>query len=85
MQFSSGETSPTVATVLLPVERARVDAAGSGCFAVVHRDTIPEAVRIVRPYAVDVASGVEHSPGRKDVEKIRRFIGSAREAAAKYS
>jgi phosphoribosylanthranilate isomerase len=46
---------------------------------------VAEAVRIVRPYAVDVASGVEQGPGRKDVEKMRRFIGNAREAAAKYS
>jgi phosphoribosylanthranilate isomerase len=48
-------------------------------------ENVAEAVRIVRPYAVDVASGVEHTPGRKDPEKMRRFIGSARDAAAKYS
>jgi phosphoribosylanthranilate isomerase len=32
---------------------------------------------------VDVASGVEVEPGRKDPEKVRRFIDAAREAAAR--
>ena len=45
-------------------------------------DNVAEAIRIVRPYAVDVASGVESAPGRKDVEKMRRFIDNARSAAA---
>ena len=45
--------STTVAAVLLPGERLRVDAAGNGCFAVVHRDSIPDAVRVVRERPVD--------------------------------
>ena len=41
---------------------------------------VAAAVRAVRPYAVDVASGVEAAPGRKDPEKVAQFIRRAREA-----
>jgi phosphoribosylanthranilate isomerase len=40
---------------------------------------VGEAVRAVRPWAVDVASGVESSPGVKDPEKLARFIRAAKE------
>lgn len=39
---------------------------------------VADAVREVRPYAVDVASGTESAPGRKDHDKIREFVRQVR-------
>ena len=43
-------------------------------------DNVAEAVQRVRPYAVDVASGVESEPGRKDHARVREFIRNAKAA-----
>ena len=43
-------------------------------------DTVAGVVRLLRPFAVDVASGVERAPGIKDHEEIENFIRRAKAA-----
>jgi phosphoribosylanthranilate isomerase len=43
-------------------------------------DNVAEAIATLHPWGVDVVSGVESAPGRKDPAKVRRFIANARVA-----
>ena len=45
-------------------------------------DNVASVVQRLRPYGVDVSSGVESEPGRKDPELVRRFVAAVREASA---
>ena len=44
-------------------------------------ENVAEAIGILRPWGVDVVSGVEAAPGRKDTFKVRAFIAQSRNAA----
>ncbi len=52
---------------------ARLIAAGG-----LNPENVRAAIAMLRPWGVDVASGVEAAPGRKDPEKVRRFVENAR-------
>jgi phosphoribosylanthranilate isomerase len=47
-------------------------------------DNVREAIETVRPFGVDVSSGVESSPGVKDFDKVARFLENARGAFNGY-
>lgn len=71
-----GGTGERIATELIGVGlRDRLILAGG-----LDPDNVAEMIRAVGPFAVDVASGVESSPGRKDPEKVKRFIENAHHA-----
>jgi phosphoribosylanthranilate isomerase len=46
---------------------------------------VVEAIGILKPWGVDVASGVEATPGKKDPEKVRAFVKAVRDADRKAS
>ena len=45
-------------------------------------DNVAQAIALVRPYAVDVSSGIETAPGIKDPARMRRFVEAVRNADA---
>lgn len=76
-RWSEGETRRPIQWELARAAGAKARIIlGAGLTA----ENVVDAIRIARPYAVDVNSGVEARPGKKDPEKVRRFVASARAA-----
>ena len=46
---------------------------------------VQDAIRACLPWAVDVSSGVEASPGRKDIRKVERLLAAVRETGMQYA
>ncbi len=69
-----GGTGMTFDWSLIPARLAQPIILAGG----LHADNVAQAVRQVRPYAVDVSGGVESAPGIKDAAKIARFTAQVR-------
>lgn len=71
----SGQTFDWTKAVALARQRPIILAGG------LNPENVVEAIKTVRPYGVDVSSGVESRPGRKDHDKLSMFIRLAKAAA----
>ena len=72
-----GGTGETFSWELARTHRGRTPVILSGGLKA---DNVSEAIAAVRPFAVDVASGVERSPGHKDPDKLEAFAAAVRAA-----
>jgi phosphoribosylanthranilate isomerase len=74
-----GGTGETFAWELTRKHRGRVPLILSGGLT---PENVAEAIEVVRPFAVDVASGVESEPGRKDPAKVEAFVAAVESVEA---
>jgi phosphoribosylanthranilate isomerase len=75
--FDWNQSAPTVAGLSL---HQKVVIAGG-----LTPNNVTEAIGILKPWGVDVVSGVEASPGKKDPDKVRAFVNAVREIDRKTS
>lgn len=75
----TGQTIDWSMAALLAARRRVILAGGLSA------SNVGEAIARVRPYAVDVSSGVERAPGIKDPEKLERFVFAVNEATRSLS
>jgi phosphoribosylanthranilate isomerase len=73
-----GGTGETFAWEIAKAHRGHTPVILSGGLT---QDNVTEAITTVKPFAVDVASGVESRPGRKDADKLEAFAAAVRAAA----
>jgi phosphoribosylanthranilate isomerase len=72
-----GGTGKTFDWRLVPKKKgdARIFLAGG-----ITPENVGDAIRTARPYAIDVCSGVESKPGKKDPQRMKAFMQAVREA-----
>lgn len=77
LDSGGGGTGRTFDWALIPAEldRKKLILAGG-----LNPENIIQAIRKVRPWAVDTSSGIESTPGRKDFNKMSNFIAKVKEA-----
>jgi AraC-like DNA-binding protein len=72
--ITKAQTTPTIAAVLLPAERPTLEAASSGCFRILHRESVKEAIAVVRENPVDAVVLSVHRCGQADAEAVRHLV-----------
>lgn len=71
---AAAPAAPLIAAILRPEERGRVEAAGTGWFSVVHRESIPEAIRAVRERPVDAILLSVHRCPDGQIDALDRLV-----------
>jgi len=74
LAVSPHAATPVIAAVLRPDERSRVEAAGSGWFSLLCRESIPEAIRAVRERPVDAVLLSVHQCGASQLDALDSLV-----------